>query len=75
MNKKISINTFVLPTMKRKVIPYNPEYERDREYERDQRRVKNFIEKNNCLFVVLFVCFPVFYLCSKCMKKEEEEKN
>ncbi len=72
LNKKVVINTFILPSMKKnKIKPYvnnNNEYERDKEYERNERRMKNFKENHNSLFCLLFVCFPLIYCCSLCKK-------
>ncbi len=76
LDKKKVINTFILPHMKNnKIKPYdkNSEYERDKEYERSERRMKNFREHHNCLFVVLFICFPLIYCCSLCNKKKNND--
>ncbi len=75
-NKKSIINTFVLPNMtnkKNKIKPYHDDsqYERDREYERNERRMKHFKDNHNGLFCVLFLCFPIMYLCTKCSKNQD----
>ncbi len=74
-NKKTIVNTFVLPNMtnKKKIKPYNDDsqYERDREYERNERRMKHFKDNHNGLFCVLFLCFPIMYLCTKCSKNQD----
>ncbi len=73
--KKLVVSSYVLPNMGKKIYPQINEYERDREYERQERRAKKFKDEHNCLFFILFLCFPIMYICSKCSKNRVDINN